>query len=274
MARQAMQSPHLFKVPRVQIVKGRTDFVLQRCAGKRVLHLGCADEGATREKIKDGTLMHLQLLKAAALVYGVDISETGLGLLRQTGVPNLIFADVEHLGRCRQLRGKDFDVIVASEIIEHLDNPARFLREVRSLFSAGTEMILTTPNPFRLAEIAHSLKGYEFVHPEHNCWFSWKTLTGLLERNRYVICETLAYSFTEWRGSILARAFKRLGRKLKNAELHPSCTNNSTENLPTWLVNRGMSLADAVMKKYLYRRNPFFADGLIFVVRPAWNFAV
>ena len=67
-------SPHLFKVPKINIVKGRIEFVLEKCKEKKVLHLGCVDEGMTKERIKDGILMHLQLIRVAKQVWGVDKS--------------------------------------------------------------------------------------------------------------------------------------------------------------------------------------------------------
>jgi len=51
-------NPHLFRVPKVKTVMGRMDFVINRCKGKKVLHLGCVDEGLTAERIKSGELSY------------------------------------------------------------------------------------------------------------------------------------------------------------------------------------------------------------------------
>ncbi len=40
----------------------------------------------------------------------------------------------------------DFDAITAIEVIEHLDNPTRFLRQCRKLMSEKGILLLTTPN--------------------------------------------------------------------------------------------------------------------------------
>jgi len=203
-------NPHLFKVPKVNIVKGRIEFVLDRCKDKKVLHLGCVDEGLAKERFQKGLLMHLKLMKVAKEVIGVDISKEGIKFLREQGINNIIYGDVEHLDSIKKLQGKNFDIILASEIIEHLNNPGLFLQATKTLFSPNTEMILTTPNAFRYTEFAYNFKGYEFVHPDHNYWFSWKTLSTLLKKNGYVIKEIYAYSFIDHEISILKRVIKKI----------------------------------------------------------------
>ena len=56
---------------------------------------------------------------------------------------------------CRQLDlnadfaaalGRTFDLVVAQEIIEHLENPRHFLRQCRKLLAPGGGLLLTTPN--------------------------------------------------------------------------------------------------------------------------------
>jgi len=45
-----------------------------------------------------------------------------------------------------EVGGAPFPLVCAIEIIEHLENPARFLRDCRGLVSAGGTLILSTPN--------------------------------------------------------------------------------------------------------------------------------
>ncbi len=63
-------------------------------------------------------------------------------------------------GECDQLIGCDlnrewvsaitphgpFDMVIAQEVIEHIESPARFLREVASLLSPGAVCVMTSPN--------------------------------------------------------------------------------------------------------------------------------
>lgn len=127
MKHKKIANPYLINLPKdIEVLVGRMGFVLEICRNKRVLHLGCVDEGMIKERLEAGTLLHTKLLSVAREVYGVDISEKGLRLLREAGIDNLVLGNVEHLDQLSELQGKDFDVIVAAKIIEHLNNPGLF----------------------------------------------------------------------------------------------------------------------------------------------------
>lgn len=176
---------------------------------------------------------------------------------------------MEHLGSVKELQGENFEIILASEIIEHLNNPGPFLESAKTLFSPNTEMILTTPNAFRLTEMSYNLKGYEFVHPDHNYWFSWKTLSVLLTKNCYVINEILVYSFVDHEMPIFKRVIKKiLGRKKGRSNRDVTRGDRSKKGISVGLGNRMKTMIDILMRRHLYGKNSFFADGLIFIVRP------
>lgn len=46
-----------------------------------------------------------------------------------------------------RLAGRRFDTIIAAELIEHLENPYAFLRDLRSLLAPGGRLLVSTPNP-------------------------------------------------------------------------------------------------------------------------------
>jgi len=162
--------------------------VLALADGKKVLHLGCADYPFT-EKQGD-RLLHRRLLGCAGELWGVDASVEGVARLREMGFENIVLGDVERLAP--ELVGDQFDVIVAGEIIEHLAAPGAFLNAVRSIMSRKTELVITTPNAFGFKVFVHSLFGREKVHPHHNYYFSYYTITQLLEKCGFV-CKDIYY---------------------------------------------------------------------------------
>jgi len=275
MTKKRLNNPHLQRLPEdIEIVIGRMDYVLENCRNKRVLHLGCVDEGATRERLDAGTLLHTQLLSITKEVYGLDTSEEGLSLLREAGIPNLILGNVEQLDQISELRGVKFDIILAAEIIEHLNNPGLFLQSAKSLFHDDTVMIMTTPNAHRITGFGYRLKGLEFVHPDHNYWFSWSTLVSLLSKNGYQIIDARLYSFIDYKQPLI-RTFVR--KMVKKKPSGTAATRKVESQRDSSLVSRKImrtigsrvkGVARILSRRFLYSLNPFFADGLILIVKP------
>lgn len=253
-----------FRVPRVRIEKGRYHFILERCKGKKVLHLGCVDEGLTAMRAQQGTLLHLQIEQVAREVWGIDSSQTGITLLRKYAKGECIVGNAEHLEVIPELQKQNFDVIVATEMIEHLDNVGLFLTSVRTLLNPETVMILTTPNAFRLNAVPYNVRGLENVHPDHNYWFSWKTLNTLLTKHGYLVQEEAVYSYGVFSFATCAREIMSLVGKMIGKRI-PTCVED--EGLKSF----SHSLLDCFgfpIRWILYRLNPFFAEGLMVAVRP------
>ena len=105
----------------------RVDFIKDQCAGKKVLHFGCANYPFTQASIDNEMLLHFDLQKTAAKLYGFDFDQPGLDILTKNGATDLYRADLEKLDQVPL--DETFDVIIAGEMIEHLNNPGLFLTE-------------------------------------------------------------------------------------------------------------------------------------------------
>ena len=107
----------------------------RRCAaGKSVLDAAC------------GTGYGAALLaETAQSVVGVDIARDAVAYARRHfGSPKIRYAQADCLAL--PFPAARFDLIVAFEIIEHLENPAAFLAELRRVLSPAGLLILSTPN--------------------------------------------------------------------------------------------------------------------------------
>jgi 2-polyprenyl-3-methyl-5-hydroxy-6-metoxy-1,4-benzoquinol methylase len=110
----------------------------------KVLDIGC---GA-------GHLLKIIKEKAPlANFYGVDLIQypeaTHFELIKQNLNDHFSFL------------ANDFDLIISTEVIEHLENPRLFLRELIKKTKPHGKIILTTPNPYSLLSLlSFCLKGY------------------------------------------------------------------------------------------------------------------
>lgn len=174
----------------------RLPFIMESCKGKKVLHLGCTNYPYTEDAIEKSMLLHFELEKAAGQIYGMDFDQAGLDILASHGSRNLVRADLEHLDELDL--DETFDVVVAGEMIEHLNNPGLFLNGIRRFMGPGSELLLTTINAYcgmRFAQYGLRGRGgrLEPVHPDHVAYYSYSTLKLLVERHKLHVETFLFY---------------------------------------------------------------------------------
>ena len=163
----------------------RVDLIKRISTGKKVLHLGCTNWPYTKEAIDNNMLLHFDLEKIAGELYGFDYDQKGLDILSNRGTRNLYRADLENLDELKL--DETFDVIIAGEMIEHLNNPGRFLQGIQRFMNNETELVITTINAYSaLRFMIYGLRGKgginEPVHPDHVYYFSYKTLNLIINR--------------------------------------------------------------------------------------------
>ena len=163
-------------------MKFRTDkdqFILDRCRGKRVLDVGCVNH--TLEAALRPDWRHAQLSKVATSVVGLDYEKEAVRELCARGW-NIIAADAQNFD-IRDKYPEGFDVVVASELIEHLPNPGSFLSCAKNHLAPGGVILVTTPHAYGFAFFLEILIwGEERINDDHTMTFSRKNLLQLLHR--------------------------------------------------------------------------------------------
>ncbi len=118
----------------------RYTFAARLARGKRVLDAGCGAGYGSAE-----------LAQAADSVVGVDRAAEAIDFARASyGLPNLRFEQAS----CEALPhpGGSFDLVVAFEVIEHLDNWREFLLEARRVLAPAGQLVISTPNKLYYTE--------------------------------------------------------------------------------------------------------------------------
>ena len=108
--------------------------------GKKVLDFGCGD----------GVLSYY-LSKAGAEVYGIDLNECAIHLAKEMFHKKKLEAQFK-VAPCSETGFDDesFDIVVSTEVIEHVTSPDDFLVEINRVLKKGGTALVTTP--IRLSE--------------------------------------------------------------------------------------------------------------------------
>ncbi len=159
-------------------------FAVKYCKSKSVLDIGCVQHDP--ENYKSKFWVHKALKEVSSKIVGIDLSQTGVDYLNKRGF-NVVCADAQNF----DLREK-FDVIVAGDIIEHLEDFHGFLESCKRHMHSDSRLIISTPNPWYWKNIKKAAFRIEVNNnPEHTCWLCVRTLRQLLNRHNFLIGEVV-----------------------------------------------------------------------------------
>lgn len=168
------------------------DLAVKLATGKSVLHVGCVDEGMTGRET-----LHQKLGKVAAELIGVDVV-AGADCIHDFQVKEWSESVQTNLTPDWTPMKTKFDIVICTEVLEHLDCVGPFLRNLRSV--GAKEYFFSVPNAFSLQHndtirypYLQVIKGNnrvetiptELVHEDHRCWFSPYTLENVLRKAGY-----------------------------------------------------------------------------------------
>jgi 2-polyprenyl-3-methyl-5-hydroxy-6-metoxy-1,4-benzoquinol methylase len=157
--------------------------------GGRILDIGCSTGVFLAEARRRGW-RHVE---------GIEISQSAAAFARR-----LLKCEIhEQPLESAKIADAQFDAVTVYEVIEHLPNPAAFLREIaRVLRPAGT-VTLSTPNWESIWERA--CRDVHRAPPYHLNYFTPRTITALLKEAGFTSVRTVRKPFA-WKEELGARA--------------------------------------------------------------------
>ena len=121
-----------------------TDHAARRpLAGKRALDVGCG-----------AGLLAEPLARMGAAVVGLDAAPENIAVARDHAAAQSLAIDYRAGGIESLAAGERFDLVVSMEVIEHVADPAAFLRGLAGALAPGGLMLLSTPNRTQLSRLA------------------------------------------------------------------------------------------------------------------------
>lgn len=213
-------------------------------SASQVLEVGCG-QGALLKK--------LELELPAAVVHGADVSPRSLEKSRQLGSRAELFqldlAALDFDAQQAERFGR-FDLIICSEVLEHLVDDARALERIARLLAPGGHLIVSVPSGQRTRFDA------AIGHVRHY------TLHGLSHRLRergFEVERALAWGFP----------FHNLYRLLIDvgARLSSELNGKGTPQLPSAALTFGYRTLSRVLTPLYFLNRPYWGPQLFAVAR-------
>jgi SAM-dependent methyltransferase len=174
--------------------KARRQYILQllKNAPKNIsiLDIGCASGILLRELIEVGF--------DANNLYGIDISPKAIENCKANGIKNCSVMDAQHI-----VLNKKFDVIIASDCLEHIENDENALKNWHSLLLLGGSLYVFVP-AFRILWSTHDDVNMHFRRYKKN------ELKRKLENNHFKITKSGYWNFFLFLPILLVRMLGKL----------------------------------------------------------------
>jgi SAM-dependent methyltransferase len=136
--------------------------------GDRALDVGCGEGRFT-----------VELARAGSRPVGIEVARTAIERARARE-PELDFRLVPIDGPL-PLEDSSFDLVWASEVIEHVADTARWLSELRRVLAPGGLLLVTTPSHGRLRLALGGIERFSGPLGDHLHLYTRASLAGLLQ---------------------------------------------------------------------------------------------
>ncbi|HTJ53434.1 MAG TPA: methyltransferase domain-containing protein [Cyclobacteriaceae bacterium] len=157
----------------------RISYIVKECTDKRVIHIGFADHTPLiPTKIENNTWLHARLLKVCKKCIGVDVDKEAFDFVTNNySYPDLYLHNVINDEPLTAIVNEKWDYMVMGEILEHVDDPVSFLKQLHEKYGAYVKkLIITVPNFMDFINIRMAKNHKEYINSDHRFWFSPYTL--------------------------------------------------------------------------------------------------
>jgi 2-polyprenyl-3-methyl-5-hydroxy-6-metoxy-1,4-benzoquinol methylase len=162
--------------------------------------------------MKHNTWLHKHLNESANKCLGIDINEKSIDFIKQDlGYTNTICANIL-TDNISAITDQKWDILVLGEILEHIDDPVEFLKNIKAKYQNNIEtIIITVPNAFYIDNFYNTVSDVEIINSDHRYWFTPYTLSKIMvsagiKPTEIYLCQRFPYNTRSLR---LKKLFKK-----------------------------------------------------------------
>lgn len=180
------------KLPRKPLVD-RDRYIIDRCRGKDVVHLGACDSPMTLDKGAKGELLHQKLQGECHSLLGFDNDQEATDILKtKYGISDIVSGDLSLIDNKLTSIA---DVVICADLIEHVSNVGNLMANCNRLCREGGIILLSTVHALSLKQVMRAVFGREPVHPGHVAYYSFATFGVILERFGYSMTDCRFFKY-------------------------------------------------------------------------------
>jgi len=154
----------------------------------KILEVGCSG----------GPLLELLKNEGYHNTYGIDLSENAIDVCKERGILNAFQMDAVNL----QFSDSEFDLVIASDILEHIEDEMSALAEWNRVLKLNGKLIVFVP-AFNSLWSQHDEINYHFRR------YTKKMLLGSLTKNGFNVNNSSYWNFVLFFPSFIFRFFQR-----------------------------------------------------------------
>ena len=168
-----MINPETLKRIKKAGVAEKKSKIVELCTAKSVLDVGCVGQDID---YFNPFWIHNLIKEVCTVIDGVDIDVEGIRLLNEKGYSVCLAEDLQSLN-------KKYDIVLMSDVIEHVNDPVAFLSFYSKFLNESGKMVIATPNAHGIRNFTSILLRNDYsLNHEHTFWLCPKTISEIADR--------------------------------------------------------------------------------------------
>ena len=203
---------------KIGVLSDVVPYILEQASAKSVLNVGAAGGVELYLPDRREEWLHHRLGRVTRKLVGIDIDAENIARAARNGI-EILEADCQTMKLDRR-----FDLIVMSDVIEHLDAPGVAVRTLVQHLAPNGRLLITTPNPTHYGTMARAVLGRApSVYYDHVACFMPEHVQAICNRHGYRLTAVYFFGHIDRRTlahTIKSRAARAVGRL--SSRLYPS----------------------------------------------------